>query len=105
MRACPARRPRDPTQMTITSAASLPKHSARVPIASLVIIVVAMSGALPASAGEPSGLSTVAAATPAHAAVATVLPAATLTTVVIEGSSIYQPPQLFASYGNALGHP
>jgi hemolysin activation/secretion protein len=32
-------------------------------------------------------------------------PAATLTTVIIDGSSVYSPPQLFASYRDQLGRP
>ena len=68
-------------------------------------MVAGIFSALAAAAAEPPVLTTVAAAAPANAAVATALPAATLTTVVVEGSSVYQPPQLFASYGNALGHP
>jgi hemolysin activation/secretion protein len=103
MRACPAKRLRDPTQMTITSAASLPKRISPAPLARLVIIATGIFSALAAPANEPRNLTTSAA--PVNAAAAAALPAAILTTVVVTGSSVYQPPQLFASYGNALGRP
>jgi hemolysin activation/secretion protein len=92
-------------QMTITSAASRKETNSSAPLASIVIIAAGILGSPAAPADEPRRLTTLAAAAPANAAVAAALPAAMLTTVLIEGSSAYQPPQLFTSYSDALGRP
>jgi len=68
----------------------------------LVIIVAGIFG-LPAAAAETAGLTTaVKTAPPAAPARA---PAAALTTVIVSGSTVYAPPQLFTAYRDQLGRP
>ena len=61
--------------------------------------LVIIATALPGVTGAAGNLTTTAA--PASQA----MPAATLTTVIIDGSSVYSPPQLFAAYRSHLGQP
>jgi len=81
-------------QMTITGAIARLLRIAVTPSGTLVIIAAAFPGAALSAAPE---LTTVANSTPQAA------PGATLTTVIIEGSSVYSPPQLFATYRDQLG--
>jgi len=81
-------------KLTITGETQRSSRVADLRIRALVIIGAALAG-LPAAAGAK--LTTPPGAAPQAA------PAATLTTVVIDGSTIYSPPQLFAIYRDQLG--
>jgi hemolysin activation/secretion protein len=80
--------------MTISGAIAQFLRVAAARPAALVIIATAVSGAAMAAAPV---LTTSANVAPQAA------PGATLTTVIIEGSTVYSPPQLFATYRDQLG--
>ncbi len=119
MRTRSARPARPQTQMTITSDESTGKHRAKMRTARLVIIATGMFAAGTASSAPPAYLTTESAASPVRTASAS-LPAiavpatqasvqsatiaASLTTLLVEGS-VYSPPQLFPTYSAALGQP
>jgi len=67
----------------------------------LVIISLAVFGTDGPRAFAAAGVELTTSAKPAPQSA----PAATLTTVIIDGSSVYSPPQLFATYRDQLGRP
>jgi hypothetical protein len=105
---------RSKTQMTISGDESFPKSSNRLRRSALVIIATSILGIAGVRAAPPEELTTsTGAATirtaslspgsapPGVAALAKT--AAALTTLIVEGSSVYQPPQLFPTYrGNVV---
>jgi hemolysin activation/secretion protein len=82
-------------QLTITGEMQRSLRVANLRIRALVIIATAFAGPAVAASGE---LTTDSGVKPQVAA-------ATLTTVVIDGSTVYSPPQLFATYRDQLGRP
>jgi hemolysin activation/secretion protein len=116
MRSRSATRTRRPTQMTITSDESLRRIDRRRHSA-LVIIAAATLGVTGVRAAQPGSLTTTGitpvrtasispgASPPGAAALAPAPVATALTTLIVDGSSVYQPPQLFATYRGALGRP
>ena len=89
-------------QITITSPATLPTHSAAPRAPTLVIMGLSIFSLFSAllRAAEPQLLTT--ATVPSAAAKA---PAPILTTVIVAGSTIYSTPRLFAAYRDQLGQP
>jgi len=89
-------------QITITSPATLPTHSAAPRAPTLVIMGLSIFSLFSAllRAAEPQLLTT--ATVPSAAAKA---PAPILTTVIVAGSTIYSTPRLFAAYRDQLGLP
>src|SRR5687767_1134061 len=87
-------------QLTITGAIARLWRIADMRLRALVIIVTGIF-ALPAAASEPGILTTALKPTPQAAPA----PAATLTTVIVDGSTVYSPPQLFSAYRDQLGRP
>jgi len=83
-------------QLTISGVETRFPRFAGPRVCAAVIMALALSGVTPADGVE---LTTSAKSAPQAA------PAATLTTVIIDGSSVYSPPQLFASYRDQLGRP
>ena len=83
-------------QLTISGAKTRFLRSPRPRACALVIIALTLPGVTMASG---SGLTTSAGPAPQAAR------AATLTTVIVDGSSVYSPPQLFATYRDQLGRP
>jgi len=83
-------------QLTISGAKTRFLRSPGPNACALVIIALTFPGVTMAS---DSGLTTSAGPAPQAA------PAATLTTVIVDGSSVYSPPQLFATYRDQLGRP
>jgi hemolysin activation/secretion protein len=86
-------------RMTITRLADASDTATRARVATLVIIAMALSAPGVALAGVTGILTTSAVPAPAAAS------APALTTVIVEGSSVYQPPRLFAVYSASLGKP
>jgi hemolysin activation/secretion protein len=84
--------------MTISGAVMRFLRTARLRAGSIVIIAAGAAGVAPAGAGEL----TTSTRSPAPSVPA---PSATLTTVIIDGSSVYSTPQLFAAYRDQLGRP
>src|SRR5262245_5884253 len=78
-------------QMTITGDGSLSRWRSRAAAAALVITLLGSQAAMPAA-----GTASLTTSSPAPAA---------LTTVIVEGSSIFGPPRLFGAYSAELGRP
>ena len=83
-------------QLTISGAVARFSRFAAARPGALVIIVAGIFS-LPAAAADTAGLTIPVKATPA--------PAAPLTTVIVAGSTVHSPPQLFAAYREQLGRP
>ena len=103
------------TQMTITSDESTRRHRMKMRDATLVIIAAGIFTAGGARAAQPDSLTTASEVAPVRTASAALpavaMPAiqqstvaASLTTLMVEGS-VYSPPQLFPTYSAALGRP
>ena len=86
-------------QLTITGSIARLRRVAGMRPAALVIIATGIF-ALPAAADSGTLTTTLKPAPQAAPA-----PAATLTTVIVDGSTVYSPPQLFAAYRDQLGRP
>jgi hemolysin activation/secretion protein len=87
--------------MTISGVMERFARTAAVPARALVIIVTGLFSLPAAAATDVSGLTTAAKIPPQPAPA----PAAPLTTVIVTGSTVYSPPQLFAAYRDQLGRP
>ena len=93
------------TLMTISGAARDKTHVARMRRCALVIIVASLLGVFSAGVSAETRSLTTAVAGTSTPVVPTALANATLTTVIVGGSTVYAPPRLFAAYRDQLGHP